>query len=79
MNSHIILSWKQTLHPQASLQQLLHPGLIMDQTRLQGSADSNMIIQTRLYTYWFDAESLICNSTLSLLQQYHFSDVIYSI
>lgn len=66
MNSHIILSWKHTLLPQATLQQLLLPGLIMEQALLQGSSDSSMISHMRLYTYWFDAEGLFCRSTLSL-------------
>ena len=82
MNSHIILSWKQTLLPQASLQQLLLPGLIMEQTLLQGSLDGNMISQMRLYTYWFDAEGLFCRSTLSLASitvKIYFSYIIDSI
>lgn len=43
------LRWKQTLRPQATLQQLLLPGLITEQTLLQGSSDNKLISQMTEY------------------------------
>lgn len=61
------LRWKQTLRPQATLQQLLLPGLITGQTLLQGSSDNKLISQMTEYAlHYLDAKGLHWPSMLSL-------------